>query len=209
MEINKKFISAIYQRRSTRSFEKGFQIPEDIQEMILTAGLHAPSPKNRQPWFFVLVEQKQTRHKISEILDKKLDVLKEERRLQKTDSTDLEMAHWTASLLRDCSLLTFVCYERDENNEHGEKINWELSAQAFEVVDLQAIGAAVENMLLQATELSIDSLWIGDVLYAHDEIRSYLNLKWPFVAAVAFGKRTQNVRKDLNEKCLRFETRTI
>lgn len=205
MGSNDRSINAIYRRTSTRNFEKNYQIPADIQELILNAGLQAPSPKNRQPWFFVLVEQRQARQNVSEILRKKLDVLKEERRLRKADCADLEMAGWTASLLCDCSLLIFICYERDESNEHGEEILWELSARAFETLDLQAIGAAVQNMLLQATELEVDSLWIGDVLYAHDELHAYLNLKYPFVGAVAFGKRARNTRKDIGEKCLRFE----
>ena len=42
-------------------------------------------------------------------------------------------------------------------------------------------------MLLKAHSLGLGSLWIGDVLYADEEIPEYFNKNWILVAAVTLG----------------------
>lgn len=202
-------IEMIYQRKSTRNFESKYEIPKSIQEEILNAGLRAPSPKNRQPWRYVVVDDRETLGKIECVMKKTLQDLKTKRILQNKDVSDLNMALDTAKIIGQCSLLVFLCYERDDSNNHNENIDWPLSAQAFEVADILSIGASVQNMLLAACELGIDSLWIADVLYMHDELCSMMGLKYPFVAAVAFGQaaKHQTPRKSLKEKMIRFPER--
>ena len=48
-------LEAIAARRSIRKF-KSDPIPEDMLQKILTAGIQAPSGKNRQPWRFIVVQ---------------------------------------------------------------------------------------------------------------------------------------------------------
>lgn len=199
-------IDVICKRKSTRNFNPGFLIDKATQEKILEAGLRAPSPKNRQPWYYVVVDDYKTLKKVQTKMEEVLTRLKSDRIFQKRDFSDLSMAFETAKIIGQCSMLVFVCYERDESNEHGEVIQWPLTAAAFEVADIQAIGACIQNMLLAACAMDIDSLWIADVLYAHNELSKMLMLKQPFVAAVAFGKAAQHQtpRKSLNEKMTRF-----
>ncbi|MHB0874593.1 MAG: nitroreductase family protein [Anaerolineae bacterium] len=55
-------------------------------------------------------------------------------------------------------------------------------------VMLQSTGAAIEHLLLAATDLGIGSLWICDVLFARDEVLEWLG--YPddtLVAAVTLG----------------------
>ena len=47
-------IEAIYTRRSIRYF-KDEPLPEEALAEILRAGMQAPSPKNRQPWRFLVI----------------------------------------------------------------------------------------------------------------------------------------------------------
>lgn len=192
----------IARRKSTRNFDPVYQIPRNIQEDIISAGLRAPSPKNRQPWYFYVLDDRKKQKKVSDLLKMQLGKLKSERMQQQRDTSDLDMAVYSADIIADASMIVFVGYERDSSNEHGEKLNWGITAQAFEVGDLQSIGAAVQNMLLAAMELGIASLWMCDVLYAHDEIRTLLKLNYPFVAAVAFGRAgvCQSSRKNISEK---------
>ena len=56
-----------------------------------------------------------------------------------------------------------------------------------ELVDVQSIGAAIQNMLLAAIELGVGSLWIADVLYAVTELKEWLGETGQLVAAVSFG----------------------
>lgn len=192
----------ICRRRSTRNFDEAYVISEKDQNLILEAGLRAPSPKNRQPWHFSVVREARKRADIAELMETELESLKKRRIDSGKEYTDLDMALQTAAIIREASLILFVGYDYDEANEHGETMNWGIHARGYEAADLQAIGAAVQNMLLQAAELGIASLWMCDVLYVHDALRELLQLKHPFVAAVAFGKAlpAQSSRKKIGEK---------
>lgn len=60
-----------------------------------------------------------------------------------------------------------------------EKVMWS--------VDTQSVGAAIQNMLLKATELGLGSLWICDVFFAQEAISAWLGRKDELIAAVALG----------------------
>ena len=197
--------SAIFARRSTRSFKKGAEIDYEKLQKILCAALQAPSPKNRQPWHFTIVTDIECKSKLASILMNKLDELQKEREIRKVDFGDIEMARGSAQIMQDASVLVFVTYNRNDDNEHGDKHDWPLSAQPFEVGDLQSIGASIENMLLDAVSEGVDSLWMCDVLYAYQEFMDELNLQQPLVAAVALGYRTHRIapRKPI-EECVTF-----
>ena len=70
---------AIWERRSTRSFLPDRVIEPECLEHLLQAAMRAPSPKNRQPWHFTVVTEKDARARLSGILSQKLESLKEER----------------------------------------------------------------------------------------------------------------------------------
>lgn len=192
----------IWERKSTRSFDCTRVISRECLESLLRTAMRAPSPKNRQPWHFTVVTKDTAKRHLSDILSRKLDVLCGERRECGKDVDDLELARGSVRVLRDASALVFVTYVRDSKNEHGDSHQWALSAQPFEAADLQAIGAAIENLLLAAAFQSIDSLWMCDVLYAHQEYQDCLELQQPLVACVALGYQTyhQTPREPLEVK---------
>lgn len=193
---------AIWERKSTRSFDCTRAISwECLQGLLLTA-MRAPSPKNRQPWHFTVVTKETAKQHLSDILSQKLETLCGERRERGKSVDDLELARGSVRVLRDASALVFVTYVRDPENEHGDPHQWALSAQPFEAADLQSIGAAIENLLLAATSQGIDSLWMCDVLYAHQEYQDCLELRQPLVACVALGYQTchQTPREPLEAK---------
>lgn len=59
-------MNSIFTRRSMRLFEDKDVEAEKI-ERILKAGMQAPSAHNLQPWEFIVVKNKETREKISEM----------------------------------------------------------------------------------------------------------------------------------------------
>lgn len=193
MEENRDYLSVsqvIQSRKSTRSFDNTRAIQRDDLDCLLQAALQAPSPKNRQPWFFKVVTKKDEQKELSEILEQKLSELRISRVQSGQSTDDLDLARGSVRVLQDASALVFVTYIRDEENEHGDPHKWNLSAQPFEVADLQSIGAAIENLILTANALAIDSLWICDVLYAYQNYMDYLKLKNPLIACVALGYQT-------------------
>ena len=74
-------------------------------------------------------------------------------------------------------------------NPNGEYPWKEISTgQRFqELVDIQSVGAAIQNMLLAATGLGLGSLWICDVFENYDGFSSWIGNKKQLIAAVSLG----------------------
>jgi nitroreductase len=56
-----------------------------------------------------------------------------------------------------------------------------------DLVNVQSVGAAIQNMLLAAKDLGLGSLWICDVFYVYEEVCKWLGEKCQMVAAVSLG----------------------
>ena len=76
-------------RRSVRKFVKGRKIPKDDIKDLLKIAMYAPSGYNRQPWHFIVVEDEETKNKITQI-------------------------HSHASFLNDASAAIIVCGDTDK-----------------------------------------------------------------------------------------------
>lgn len=167
-------IEAIEARRSIRRF-KSEDLPEEALRKILIAASKAPSGKNRQPWrFFVIREDRRA---------EMVRVLREAIGALKARGEDTGSAEWTADIMEQAPVTVFVI------NPHGIDPWLAREAdQAFqELVDVQSVGAAIQNMLLTAVDLGIGSLWIADVLYAVTEFKGWLGEEGQLVAAISFG----------------------
>ncbi len=57
----------------------------------------------------------------------------------------------------------------------------------MDIVDIQSIGAAIQNMLLAALDRGLGTLWICDVFYAQEELCEWLGERHLLVAAVSLG----------------------
>lgn len=62
----------------------------------------------------------------------------------------------------------------------------ERRGKIHELSDVQAIGAAAENMALIAAEMGIGSLWNGNIFFAYDELKNWLDAG-EMVLAMSFG----------------------
>lgn len=195
-------LDVIMKRKSTRLFDEKKTIEPVELERILRAALQAPSPKNRQPWHFTVVTGDESRRKAAQVLEETLARLKQLRIKVGAVTDDLELAAGSVRAMKTAAAVVFVEYIRDIANEHGDDLCWELSALPFEVADLQSIGAAIQNLLLEATASGIASLWMCDVLYAVPELSTYLGLKHTLIAAVALGyeSRRATPRFGIEEK---------
>ena len=60
------------------------------------------------------------------------------------------------------------------------------------MVNIQSIGAAIQNICLTAHALGLGSLWIADVLYAYEELEAWLGQDTQMVAAVSLGYPADN-----------------
>lgn len=111
----------IFTRRSIRKYEEKVIEKQKI-EKLLKAAMQAPSAGNQQPWEFLVIENKETLNKLSEISP-------------------------YATMLKECPLAIIVL-----SNE--EKMRFPEYWQ-------QDLGAATQNILLEAVELGLGSVWLG------------------------------------------------
>lgn len=121
-------IDTIYDRRSIRKFTDK-EVNPDLVEEVLRAGLFAPSGYNKQPWDFVVFNEK--------------GLIKEIREM-----------HPYASSLDTAPVCIMVCGDTQKEMAPG-----------FYQVDCSA---AIENMLLAAKSLGLDTCWMG--IYPWEEV---------------------------------------
>lgn len=178
-------IEAIENRRSIRNF-KADKISKEIVEDILNCGRLAPSAKNRQPWYFVIV-QDEVKNKIADMMINytiNKDDTNERKKLDCASSVNP-----TANAMKQAPILVLVFREKNDNWIIGDNLS---------------IGACVENMCLRATDLGIGSLWIRDIVYVSEDVAKMLGHgDLELNCAVSFGVPNQNPkqrpRKELKE----------
>ncbi len=56
-----------------------------------------------------------------------------------------------------------------------------------DLMNIQSVGAAIENMAVAAYALGVGSLWNGDVTFTYDEVCRFLGQDCQLVAAMSFG----------------------
>lgn len=161
--------NAIEKRRSIRHYISG-DIEDKIITDLLDCGRLAPSAKNRQPWFFVVVK--------GDMKDKIADVMLDW--YNKTDITNYEnkLGHsisisYAANTMKEANTLILVFKEKVE---------------LFNNYDNLSIGACIQNILLRATDLGIGSLWIGDTIYVKEQIANMVDCpNLDLISAIALG----------------------
>ncbi len=166
-------LEAIAGRRSIRRF-KDVPVTDEIIVKLLDAARLAPSGKNRQPWRFVVVRQDRRAEMVR--------IMREGIARLEGLGIDIGSARWTADVMEQAPVTVFVF------NTYAEHLpNTPPSEDVVDVVDIQSIGAAIQNMLLAAQDLGIGTLWICDVYYARDELCAWLGQTNQMVAAVSLG----------------------
>lgn len=167
-------LDAIAARRSIRKF-KDTPVPADTLRCILMAGMQAPSGKNRQPWRFVVVEGEQRAEM--------LRVMSAGIARAKAQGENLGSSEWTLRVMEQAPVSIFIF------NPEGVPpwMEHSIGQQFDDVVNIQSIGAAIQNMLLAAQDLGLSTLWICDVFYAYQELMEWMGETGEMIAAVAVG----------------------
>lgn len=147
----------IAKRRSIRRYQT-LDVKDELIKEILESARIAPSAKNRQPWRFIILKDKQ-KDTIADIMLKWDEANKTFR--DQTGTVYKNSVLPTALVMKQASVLIMVYKKSDSPNINS---------------DVLSIGAAVENICLTATDLGLGSLWICDVMYVKDEINEYLKI---------------------------------
>jgi nitroreductase len=133
--------------------------PRNLIEQVLAAGVHAPNHHDTQPWrFFVLTHE--ARDEFGEVLAQAL-----KQRLGEAEPAKLEglmLAERAKPMRSPVLIVVGVSSESDDPMTRRE--------------DLQAASAALQNMLLTASDLGLAAIWrTGDGAYDNN-VKAYFGL---------------------------------
>ena len=173
-------MNCIYERRSIRRYREEM-IESDKLERILDAARVAPSGKNRQPWKFLVYSGEKKKEILNEMRKGIKHELKEP--VFKNSKNLLPDADNTLRIMMKAPIVVFVLNINGKSPMESISIDDRFT----EICDSLSIGAAIENMLLEAQELGIGSLWIGNTCFAYNDLMEYIGRKGQLVGAVALG----------------------
>jgi nitroreductase len=164
---------AIRDRRSIRIF-KAEPVPEDMIRRLLEVAVLAPSVHNIQPWRFVVLEEVK-KNELVEVLNGVYKKFKE-------SGIPTDTFKRTIGCIRRSNAVILVYNASPNFKGRAEKEKVKVWS-----VEIQSLGAAIQNMLLQAHAMNLGTLWISDVFYAEAEISLWLHREEELVAAVSLG----------------------
>lgn len=173
MDVN----ACIKSRISSRSYRSDHITDEIIYE-ILDAARYAPSPKNRQPWRFAVLTETE---KAGLVHACRKGLQNEPIKARYLMDNERASEFRTFDIIEKAPVLILIFNAFPSNNTlDGHNL-------CFDNANIQAIGAAIENMLLRATELGIGSLWVGDILTEAQFITERYFKAGELVAGVVLG----------------------
>lgn len=173
-------ISAIENRRSIRKYQDR-EVPKELLEKIIRAGIQAPSSKNRQPWKFIVATGKAKQESL-EVMKRGLEREKTEPLLT-ASAQFLGGAEYTLRIMAEAPAIIYIVNTLGSDVEAAA----DADTRIFDICNAQSIGAAIENMTLAATELGLGSLWICDTYFAYRELCGWLQEDGTLAAALAVG----------------------
>lgn len=140
----------ILSRRSTRAY-KPEQIEPEHLDMILKAGLYAPSGSNSQSWHFLVIQDQAVLKKLNEdVRELFLNWNTDANTYKAIVSSKQRAKRSDFSFYYEAPTLVVVSNERDYSNGMADS------------------ACALENMFLAAHSLSIGSCWINQLTWLKD-----------------------------------------
>jgi F420 biosynthesis protein FbiB-like protein len=174
-------MSILHARRMIRRYTSQ-PVPREMIEAILEAGTLAPSPHNRQPWRFAVVMD-DARTRLAEAMGAQLRA-----DLQAdgapADVIDKDVARSFQRITSAQACIAACLSMRDMDVYPDARRN-----DAERWMAGQAVAAALQNMLLRASELGLGACWMCAPLFCPSVVVQTLNLPadWEPQALLTLG----------------------
>lgn len=164
----------IRNRRSVRRYQDR-PVEQALLEQMLEAARWAPSPHGRQPWRFVVLTKQQLKQRLAEHMgDTWRAHLEMDRQSEQTVNLRLERSH---QRILQAPAIIIACLYLDDLDQYSDPIR-----QAHETtMAIQSLGAAVQNMLLMAYDLGLDTCWMCAPLFCPEVTCRALDLDTRFI----------------------------
>ena len=178
---------AIRRRRSVRGLQGPPLEPSEVERLVSLA-LTAPAPHHTQPWRFVEVSPERREALATAMGDTwRADM---ERDGVPRAQQDRALAR-SRRQVEEAPTLLLGCLVPDGLRRYEDdrwRAEWGLAQHSF--------GAAMQNILLAASESGLGAFWISAPLYARDAVRTALDLEaeWEPQAFIALGRRDPEYR---------------
>lgn len=128
-------LKAIKNRRSIRAY-KPDQLRQEEIDMIIEAGIHAPSGHNTQPWHFTVIQDR--------------DVIRHISDTAKSVMATIEVDWIKNAGMNPAFDITYKAPTLIIVSGRTDAVSWKADCDA-----------AIENMLIAAESLNIGSVWVG------------------------------------------------
>ena len=163
------FASLARGRHVVRQF-KQVEVPRQLVERTIEAAGWAPSPHGAQPWRFVVLTRPEAKRRLSDAMSAEW-----RRNLemdgQEPEVVEIRMRKSEERILRSPALIIPCLYLEDLDKYP------DASRQAAELtMAVQSLGAAIQNMLLSAYSLGLDTGWMCAPLFCPGAVVEALNL---------------------------------
>ena len=146
------------------------EVPRSLVEQALEAARWAPSPHGMQPWRFVVVTRPELKRKLADAMSV------EWRHNLEMDGESNEVVddrlRKSRNRLLNTPVLVIPCLYTVGLHEYPDPAR----AAAEEIMAIQSLGAAVQNMLLSAYSLGLDTGWMCAPLFCPGVVREVLDL---------------------------------
>ncbi len=156
-------------RRSVRKYQSRPVAREQL-EQILEAARWAPSPHGRQPWRFAVLTRQEPKMQLAERMganwrsNLEMDG-------QASEIVNIRLEKSMQRILTAPALIIPCLYLEDMDRYPDEKRQADETTMA-----VQSLGAAIQNMLLMAYDLGLDSGWMCAPLFCPEVVCAALNL---------------------------------
>ena len=157
-------------RRSVRAFQPR-PVPRAALETMIEAARWAPSPHGRQPWRFVVLTQDAPKQALANAMGADWRrTLEMDGQEQTIIQLRLEKSH---ERIRTAPALILACLYLAELDQYPDADR----QRAEEIMAMQSLGAAIQNMLLAAYALGLDTGWMCAPLFTPETVRAALGLE--------------------------------
>lgn len=172
----------IGRRRSVRKYLPG-TIADEVLLRIASAGLSAPAPHHSRPWRFVVVTSEALIRSLAEAMA--ANWAKELRRDGTSESRISEMTERSVLRLTEAPAVIVGCIDSAEVRVRRDD---DLNRHEWTMAQF-SLGAAIENIMLAATEEGLGTCWIASPLYCPKVVGDLLDLSetWIPQALITIG----------------------